>query len=119
MISKEAIDTALYAHSLWKKRLQEAIENGRSEFLVETVKKDNACQFGQWLYGLTEAEKGKEDFKNIQTLHAEFHKTAAEILALAVSGRKEEALKKIEFGGGYGKITGKLVLALNDWKSKL
>jgi len=29
------------------------------------------------------------------------------------------AQKRLEFGGGYGSISGKLVLALNEWKSKL
>jgi hypothetical protein len=119
MISHETIDAALNAHSLWKKRLQEAIETGHSEFQVDVVKKDNACQFGQWLYGLPEKDKNGTDFNHIKELHAEFHKTAADILALAVNGKKEDALKKMEHGGGYGKITGKLVLALTDWKNKL
>jgi hypothetical protein len=119
MISKEAIDSALTAHSQWKKRLQEAIEKGMSEFKVDVVNKDNACQFGQWLYSLPEKEKSSPDFIKVKDLHAEFHKTAAEILGLAINGKEEEALKKMEFGGGYGKITGKLILALNDWKEKL
>jgi hypothetical protein len=119
MISKEAIDSALTAHSQWKKRLQEAINNGKSEFKVDVVKTDNACQFGQWLYNLPDADKKNPEFENIKNLHAEFHKTAASILELGLSGKKEDALKRIEHGGDYGRITGKLVLALNDWKNKL
>jgi hypothetical protein len=119
MVTKETIDSALTAHSLWKKRLQEAIDKGTSEFKVSVVDKDDGCQFGQWLYSLTEEEKKSGDFIKVRDLHAEFHKTAARILELAVSGNKEEAVKKMEFGGGYGKITGKLVIALNEWKSKL
>ncbi|MGA7722535.1 MAG: CZB domain-containing protein [Ignavibacteriaceae bacterium] len=119
MITKEAIDSALTAHSLWKKRLQEAIEKGKSEFKVEEVKKDNACQFGKWLYSLPDADKKSREYEKIKSLHAEFHKTAASILKLGLSSRKEEALKRLEHGGDYGRITGKLVLALNDWKNKL
>jgi len=119
MISKEEIDSALTAHGLWKKRLLDAIEKGTSEFKVYVVNKDNACQFGQWLYSLSEEEKSSQDFMKIKDLHAEFHKTAAAILELAMNGKKEEALKKMEYGGGYGQITGKLVLALNEWKNKL
>lgn len=119
MVSKEEIDAALAAHSLWKKRLLDAITTGQSEFQVEIVKKDNACQFGKWLYSLPDEVKNETDFTKIKDLHAEFHKTAATILEFAVTGQKETALKKMETGGGYGSITGKLVLALNDWKIKL
>ena len=119
MITKESIDAALTAHSQWKKRLQEAVEKGKSEFQVNVVQKDNACQFGQWLNTLSGNDTKSEDFIKVKHLHAEFHKTAASILELALSDKKPEALKKLEFGGAYGQITGKLVLALNSWKNKI
>jgi len=119
MLKKEAIEAALTAHSAWKARLLDAINNGESEFKPDVVKKDNACLFGQWLYKLSPEEAQGEDFVKVKALHAEFHEVASEILKLAVSGKKEEAIKKLEPGGGYGNISGKLVLALNNWKGKL
>ena len=119
MVNKEAIDAALTAHSQWKKRLQDAISTGTSEFKTDIVKRDDACQFGKWLNEISDDVKTTEDFIKIKTLHAEFHKVAGEILGLALSGKKDEALKKLEHGGGYGNISGKLVLALNNWKAKL
>jgi hypothetical protein len=119
MVTKEDLDNALSTHALWKKRLQEAIENGKSEFQVSVVQKDNACQFGQWLYNFSEQEKQSDDYIKVKDLHAEFHKTAADILQLAINGDKFEALKRIESGGGYSRITGKLIIALNSWKSKV
>jgi hypothetical protein len=119
LVTKEAIDSALTAHAAWKKRLQDAIDKGTSEFKVEVVEKDNVCQFGQWLYSLQEDDTFTQDYAKAKDLHAEFHKTAASVLEKAINGSKEEALKIMEFGGGYGKITGKLVIALNEWKSKL
>ncbi|MFO7447736.1 MAG: CZB domain-containing protein [Ignavibacteriaceae bacterium] len=119
MISKEAIDSALAAHSQWKKRLNDAITAGKSEFNVDTVKKDNACQFGQWLNSLPDEIQKTQDYQNIKNLHAEFHITASEILGLALGGKKDEARNKLEPGGGYGRISGKLVLALSNWKDKL
>ncbi len=119
MVYKEAIDAALTAHAQWKKRLQDAIIIGKSEFQADMVKRDDACQFGKWLNEISADVKTSEDFMKIKTLHAEFHKVAGEILGLALSGNKEEALKKLEHGGGYGSTSGKLVIALNNWKSKL
>lgn len=119
MIKKDALDAALAAHAQWKSRLLDAIKTGESEFKVENVKKDNACLFGQWLYKLTPEEMESEDFKKVKALHAEFHQAASEILNMALTGNKEDAIKKLEPGGGYGSISGKLILALNNWKDKL
>jgi methyl-accepting chemotaxis protein len=119
MVTKEAIDAALAAHAQWKKRLQDAISTGQSEFKAEVVKKDNACQFGQWLYSLPSQDTKSEDFNNVKALHADFHTVAGEILALALSGKKQEALKMLESSGTYGSATGKLVLALQAWKNKI
>ncbi|HLP14740.1 MAG TPA: CZB domain-containing protein [Bacteroidota bacterium] len=119
MISKEAIDTALSAHAQWKSRLQNAIDAGSSEFKADVVTRDNACQFGQWLYGLTGDDVKSDDYSKVKNLHTEFHKIAGEILALALSGKKDQALKMLGAGGPYGSATGKLVLALQAWKTKI
>jgi sarcosine oxidase gamma subunit len=119
MVNKEAIDAALAAHAQWKKRLQEAIETGQSTFAPDTARKDNVCQFGQWLYALPDADRQTTTFAKVRELHAAFHSSAGEILRLALSGKKAEALKALEFGGPYGKATGELVLALQTWKQQL
>jgi hypothetical protein len=119
MVKKEEIDAALAAHSLWKKRLQDAISSGHSEFKPDIVKKDNVCDFGKWFFGLSKETAQTEGYKNVKALHADFHKIAGEILILALAGKKDEALKQIEVGGPYYVTTGKLVLALRAWKAKL
>jgi hypothetical protein len=118
MVTKEAIDAALSAHALWKKRLRDAVDTEQSEFKPDLVKKDNACQFGQWLYGLSDADKASESYSKVKSLHADFHRVAGEILELALAGKKAEAIGKLEYGGQYGSASGALVLALNDWKAK-
>ncbi len=119
MVTKQAIDAALAAHAQWKKRLQDAVESGHSTFLVAEVRKDNACQFGQWLYGLPESDRQTETFAKVRELHASFHRIAGDVLNLALSGKKAEGLKALEFGGSYGKATGELVLALQTWKRQI
>jgi len=119
LITKEAIAAALSAHAQWKKRLQDAIATGKSEFTPSVVTKDNACQFGQWLYSLSPPDTLSVDFQKVKALHANFHKVAADILTLALTGKKSEALEMLEHGGAYVQATGKLVLALGAWQNTI
>ena len=99
-LTKEALDAGLSAHAEWKPRLLDAIATGRSEIRPDFAATDNQCDFGKWL-------------------HAEFHIQTGEILKLALSGRKEEAMKKLEVVDGYVILSGKFVQAMKDWRSKL
>ena len=119
LISKKAIKDALIAHSNWKKRLQDAVETGQSEYKVDIVKKDNACQFGQWLNSLSKEDMESEDFLKAKNLHAKFHNIAGEILELALTGKKEEAVMRMQIGKLYSRISGEMTFALNLWKNKL
>jgi hypothetical protein len=119
MITKEEIDEALEAHAQWRNQLQEAISSGKSEFKVDMVSKDNVCPFGQWLYKLSKDEIKNDEPQIVQHLHAEFHKVAGDILSLALAGRKEEALAKLDYKSEYGSAAGKLILAMIGWKDKI
>lgn len=119
MITRQALDAALAAHVKWKTRLREAIATGQSEFRVDMVKRDTLCEFGQWLEHLPPEDKATAEYRVVKTLHTAFHRTAAEVLELALMGRKDTALKKLAVGERYGNDSGAFVLALNAWKSKL
>jgi hypothetical protein len=119
MITKEMIDNALTAHSQWKKRLLEAIESGQSIFKPEIIRNDNSCEFGKWLYSLSEVDRLDLDYRIIKSLHSDFHKVAGEVLSMAMSGSRNEAQNKISNTGEFGEITGKLLNALQMWKNKL
>src|ERR1035438_7643070 len=78
---------------MWKSRLRAAIDAGRSDVTPEQVEPDNLCAFGKWLHGLPSSDRNSEHFKKVQPLHAAFHKEAANVLRLALSGKKPEASK--------------------------
>ncbi len=118
MISTQVIDDALLAHAKWKKRLQDAVTSASSEFEVGTVRRDDACPFGQWLHAVPAPERSA-DYQNILKLHAEFHRVAGEILALAVGGQRPKAEAMLGPGGEYSRTSGNLVLALGAWKNKI
>jgi hypothetical protein len=79
MANKEELDKAIAAHGLWKARLKSAIDTRKLETDVETIRSENQCSFGKWLFGptLTSADRSSLHYVTIKALHAEFHKTAA------------------------------------------
>jgi uncharacterized protein YqfB (UPF0267 family) len=119
MLDAKMIDKALLAHKEWKKRLEDAINSGHSDFKPKIVMSDNSCEFGKWLYSLSVVEKSSIDYDKVKKLHAEFHKIAGDILQNAITGNKDEAKTKFSFGGTYGIASSRLCNALYDWKKKL
>ncbi|MBK8946418.1 MAG: CZB domain-containing protein [Ignavibacteriae bacterium] len=119
MVSKEAINSAINNHVIWKRRLISAIESGKSEFQVAKVQKDNVCEFGKWLESLSAIDRSSTDFQTVKELHSSFHKTAANVLDLALKGQKESAMEKFNFNGTFGAISSKLTVALSNWKKKV
>jgi methyl-accepting chemotaxis protein len=121
MADKAAISDAIGAHGMWKGRLKLAIESGKSELPVESIRTDNHCVFGQWLHGstLTSADKASPHFKTVRDRHAEFHRTAARVVELAMSGDKTEASKMMSFNGEFTAISAKLTAAMMEWKKSL
>jgi len=116
MADIQAIDTAIGAHGMWKARLKSAISTGKSEVPVATIKLDNQCAFGQWLYGstLSATDKATPNYKTVKDLHAEFHKVAAKVADLALSGKKDDAEKILSTEFSTASI--KLTAAMMEWK---
>ena len=113
----EDIDTAIALHELWKTQLLNAIETGSSEWVPRTVKADNQCDFGKWLYSCSPDEKALPHYNIIKQLHAQFHIEAGRILEIALLGNKDNAVAELE--GQYAKISSSLIGALLKWKAGL
>jgi methyl-accepting chemotaxis protein len=121
MADQAEIDKAIAAHGMWKTRLKDAIEKGKIDTPAETIRVDNHCSFGKWLYSpaLNSVDKGSEHYKAVKDLHAEFHKTAAKVVELALDGKRTEAEKMIALDGDYAGISAKLTSAMVGWKRSL
>jgi hypothetical protein len=114
----QEIDKALEAHRLWRAQLKEAIKNRKMEKPIETIRTNNACAFGKWLYGseITTDQKASKYYKTITDLHTQFHKLAAQVAELAVAGKTEEAENLLSTKGAYMETSARLSSALTDWK---
>jgi len=116
MAIAEEITKAIGAHGMWKQRLREAIETGKSEFTVERVRPDNFCDFGNWLYSLPLSDQKSSHWKTVQDLHGKFHAEAARVLGLGVRGHKREAEHELAAESNYVKISLELTGAMMKWK---
>ena len=112
---------AIGAHGLWKSRLQKAMENGSSEWHPSVVQRDDQCAFGKWLYGssLTALEKNSPGYAECQELHRRFHAAAANVLALALAGKTEEANREMDPGSEFGRLSLALIRAMTGWYDAL
>jgi hypothetical protein len=116
MNTAEALDQALAAHAKWKYRLMEAIDTGRSEFRVGDVRTADACNFGKWLLALPLSARLSDNYKQVRALHAEFHGLAADVLELALAGRKEEATAAMALRSRFATVSSNLTMAVMAWK---
>lgn len=115
MAFADEINNAIGAHGLWKTRLKHSITYTKSDFPVEQVSQDNLCEFGKWLYSCGPEEKKSAEWLAVRDLHAKFHRSAGQVLDLALQGKKKEA-EEVLSGGEFAKVSGELNSALMKWK---
>jgi hypothetical protein len=117
MALADQLTAAISAHAAWKVRLAQAISSGSSDFAVPTVRLDNQCPFGKWLYGeIDPTSRRSPEYEKVRTLHAAFHVAAAGVLGLAVSGRRAEAEAAMGPGSEFARVSTQLTLALTAWQ---
>lgn len=92
--------TAIEAHIKWKSRLENYIQGTSSEDLkVETVCRDDQCPLGKWIYSTGGQRFGTIDtFGEMKGQHALFHQCAGRILETAQAGKKDEAMRLLQYG---------------------
>ena len=118
MARTREIDKAIATHALWKDRLRMTIESSRIDTPVDSVRRDDQCDFGKWLHGatLSASDKAAPPYLTVVDLHARFHQTAARVVQLALTGRKSEAETMMVIDGEYAAVSDQLTRALTDWK---
>jgi hypothetical protein len=113
----EHINLAIAAHEAWKTRLLSAIQTGSSEWTPRTIKTDNQCDFGKWLYGCPLEERSSPHYSIVKKLHAQFHLEAGRILEIALVGHRDNAIA--DMARRYAQISSSLVAELLKWRAEL
>ena len=117
MAFEDEITKAIGAHGVWKMRLHSAIDSGKADARADDVAKDNACAFGQWLYGpaIPAAARTSTDYASVRKLHADFHQCASKVIECV--GHNDKAKADALMAGDYAKVSGDLTSAMMKWKA--
>jgi methyl-accepting chemotaxis protein len=112
-------DAAISAHIDWKMKLSKYLANPDGSLDHTKVCVDNACALGKWIYGAGSKyqELNPSTFLALKESHAEFHKTAGEIIKLINSKKESQARAMLEPGGPYMRISDKTISLLKELKS--
>lgn len=104
-------DDAMAAHLIWKLRLKRMIDSGSGEgFDVATVRQDDLCDFGKWIYGAGATHKDSAVYGDVVRKHAEFHACAAEVIKRMTEGNQAGARAGIE--GAFETASRQLISAV-------
>ena len=116
MALQDEITKAIGANGIGKMRLRTAIDSGKADANAADVAKDNACAFGQWLYGsVPQAARTSADYASVRKLHADFHKCASQVIECV--GHNDKAKADALMAGDYAKVSGELTAAMMKWRA--
>lgn len=112
---------ALTAHIDWKMKLSRYIAHPDNSLDPEKVCVDNACALGKWLYGDGShyVDKHPKTFSNLKTSHADFHKTAAQIIEAVHNGNTKLAEKLMSAEGPYLSVSERTIKLIQDLQEKV
>lgn len=107
MSMKSEVAAALQAHAPWRKKFKD-IRNGRVPFDLATISATDQCFFGNWLANEGYRMIPSELHDEICTVHAEFHRIAAEIIQKIKEKRFAEAQGDISPDGSLNRASERL-----------
>jgi methyl-accepting chemotaxis protein len=97
------LDKAFSSHAVIKDKLRKAVL-GQEDVEASTLRRDDVCAVGQWIYGQGGARHGgNELFEQLKKTHAAFHQEAYNALSLARNGDRDKALVEIEHGAFHNR----------------
>lgn len=112
-------DEAIKAHSDWKIKLTQYLKKPDGSLKAETIAPDNLCALGKWIHGEGQKFAQFPEFKELQSIHAEFHKAAADVVRRADSGQQVSAEVTLGAKSKYGEVSSKVVSLIMKMKLKV
>ncbi|MBI5040268.1 MAG: CZB domain-containing protein [Gammaproteobacteria bacterium] len=106
MSVSDELRQAIAAHGQWKVKFREFMA-GTLDLDPSVVQQNNQCQFGKWLESQGHSLLKNLDFDEINQLHTEFHKVAAEVIRKKKAGQTQVAEQAVACGGAFATASAK------------
>ncbi|MDY6991251.1 MAG: CZB domain-containing protein [Pseudomonadota bacterium] len=102
---------AIVAHTKWKKRLQEAVQNGD----VGAEFNEEQCELSKWLKEHGEELSYHEHYNRFVALHDKLHQQAETIIQLVHDEQLEQAKAAVDYGSEFEHLSQELVQHIIAW----
>jgi hypothetical protein len=110
-------ETAIQAHSSWKIKLRNYLNNPDGSIDLLQLEKDNVCPLGCWLHSVESSRFNKmPEFHQLITAHAIFHKEAANIVRRKNKGEAIDADIALNSNSSFAKASREVVSILMNLK---
>jgi methyl-accepting chemotaxis protein len=109
-----SFNDALAHQIIWKRRLEKWISGELINEPLEssTVRKDDACELGQWIYGEGSRYNVLPAYENLVKKHANFHVWAADLVKKVEDGDHQGAQAVMQ--AGFDARSREIFNALNE-----
>jgi methyl-accepting chemotaxis protein len=116
MAEKFDFDRAVRAHSDWKMKLGAYIRRPDQSLRAVEVERDDVCELGCWIHGPGRQLAGAREYSELKSAHAEFHRTAADIVRRADAGEKVSEDIALSATSPYSNASSNVIQAIATMK---
>jgi len=115
--NQDPLRAALVMLESWSIRLHETVRSGRLQIVtvIDEALDENACPFGRWLHSGKAVALDPVRTAEVERLHAEQHRLAAQVLTEVRDGRVDQAQRLLESEDGYDGTHRRLDSAVRSW----
>ena len=112
-------DEAVTAHASWKAKLKTYVQRPDKSLNPNTVAMDNQCKLGQWIYADGAKYSALAEFTELKNQHANFHRTAADLIRRADAGENIYAGGALGATSPFSTLSGKVIELIVKIKEKV
>lgn len=106
-------------HALCLARLREHVYGSRHGDSFPAESCHTRCALGRWLSGEVGPYRTLAGYRSVEDAHAEFHRSADQVLALLDQGRRLDATRAVETSGSVRQASRALVRALHTLREEI
>ena len=117
------LNDAIQKHAQWKFKFHSNLgllqQGNKTEPLnVETISKDNRCEFGSWLHGEAKVKFAQQPaYLKCVVAHAEFHHEAAKVAAAINAKKATDAEHLMAAHSAFSEASKKVGVAIIELKN--